>query len=75
MFAAARAASGRRAATVDVQDDATLGDALDALVLAFPSLADLLGRCTFLVDGVAAADRGQVLAGRQLDILPPFAGG
>jgi molybdopterin converting factor small subunit len=41
-----------------------------------PALAEVLRRCSFLVNEVAAKDRSRVLAdGDVLDVLPPFAGG
>lgn len=44
------------------------------------SLADILPRCTFLVDGVAATPQAMddpvlLLGAQRLDVLPPFAGG
>lgn len=40
------------------------------------SLGTVLGRCSFLVNGVSEQDTSRVLhAGDVLDVLPPFAGG
>ncbi|MDO2932958.1 MoaD/ThiS family protein [Paeniglutamicibacter sulfureus] len=40
------------------------------------SLATVLGRCSFLVNGVSEQDKDRVLRpGDELDVLPPFAGG
>lgn len=40
------------------------------------SLGTVLGRCSFLVNGVSEQDTSHVLhAGDTLDVLPPFAGG
>lgn len=75
LFAAARAAAGTGEATVEVADDATTDDVLAAVVSGNPGLAEVIGRCSFLDDGVAVNDRLRPLAGTQLDVLPPFAGG
>ncbi|WP_235780447.1 MoaD/ThiS family protein [Sinomonas notoginsengisoli] len=41
-----------------------------------PPLAEVLRRCTFLVNEIAAKDRSRVLEqGDVVDVLPPFAGG
>ncbi|MDO5032556.1 MoaD/ThiS family protein [Corynebacterium sp.] len=79
-FAAARQAAGVAQESVEAQ--ATLGELLDALVETHPgtteagmSFAEVLERCTFLVDG-AHAKRAATLAGAtRVDVLPPFAGG
>lgn len=88
-FAAARAAAGTPSLTVELgQLPAPTLAGLQAYLTreftgATPSgqtLADILPRCTFLVDGVAASadclDDAKLLQGAQrLDVLPPFAGG
>lgn len=41
-----------------------------------PALAQVLPRCSWLVDGVAAKDPlSPVAPGATVDVLPPFAGG
>lgn len=76
-WAAARAAAGTAA---DVLDAETLADALDQARAAHPGrLADVLGVCSFVVDGdpVGARDHALVRLGPDtlVDVLPPFAGG
>ncbi|QQB07950.1 MoaD/ThiS family protein [Corynebacterium urealyticum] len=79
-FAAARAATGVSEETSEGFD--TLGELLDDAAARHTgrtdsglSLADILERCTFLVDG-QRAERAFVLDGAQrVDVLPPFAGG
>jgi molybdopterin synthase sulfur carrier subunit len=67
-FAAARAAVGSN--TVEVAAGSNLGSTLDAFA------APVLGRCSFLVNGIATTDRAVLLAdGDTVDVLPPFAGG
>ncbi len=79
-WAAAKAAAGlpdeRYAAPTD------LGDLLDAIRARHGSdsrLADVLRRCSYLVDEVSPGRRDAtevaVLPGATVDVLPPFAGG
>lgn len=72
LFAAARAAAG--SSQLDVEAG-SLSDVLDRLVVMAPGLAEVLPRCSFLIDGVAARADAVVPAGGRLDVLPPFAGG
>ena len=76
-FAAARAAAGLPSENVDVDQGATVGDALDALAARHgEALRRVLASCSFLLDSVAVRDRATPLrSNSQLDILPPFAGG
>ena len=79
-FAAARAATEVSEEPASAFD--TLGELLDDAAARHTgrtdsglSLADILERCTFLVDG-QRAERATGLAGAQrVDVLPPFAGG
>ncbi|MDQ4502700.1 MoaD/ThiS family protein [Sinomonas sp. ASV322] len=86
-YAAAKAATGVEAEAVDVPDGATLVALLAALDSpnratarspepGAPELGDVLRRCSFLVNEVAAKDPSRPLGdGDTVDILPPFAGG
>jgi len=75
-FAAARAAAGTECETVDVAPGTTIAELIAALGARDVELARVLGRCSFLCDGVAVRDRAMgVDAGRPIDVLPPFAGG
>nr|WP_216363628.1 MoaD/ThiS family protein [Subtercola boreus] len=72
-FAAAKAAAGVAEEVCEVGDGSTI-DALlgEAGLGGHP----VLGRSTFLVNGVATTDRAHLLRDAdQLDVLPPFAGG
>jgi molybdopterin converting factor small subunit len=73
-FAAARAAAG---VSEEKLDAPTLAQLLDALVARHgPPLASVLGRCSFLIDGLVCHDRNTPLAADTVvDVLPPFAGG
>lgn len=75
-FAAARAAAGLDHETVAVRSGATVTDLLAALRSRGPNLAAVLGRCSYLCDGVAVRDAGKpLLTNQTVDVLPPFAGG
>jgi sulfur-carrier protein len=75
-FAGAKAAAGVDEEAVEVPARATVGALADALADRHgAALARVLASCTFLVDEVAG-DRERSLDGaRQVDVLPPFAGG
>ncbi|NQX03726.1 MoaD/ThiS family protein [Rathayibacter sp. VKM Ac-2856] len=73
-FAAAKAALGRADDEIDGVDDLAALEA--ALVASVPSAADVLARCSYLIDGVSTTDRATLLpADAAVDVLPPFAGG
>jgi sulfur-carrier protein len=89
-FAAARAAAGlaEEKLTVPVAEQPTdggvaaCGGITVAAVLAEaadrhgPALANVLRRCSYLLDEVAVHGTGTVMRhGQVLDVLPPFAGG
>jgi molybdopterin synthase sulfur carrier subunit len=75
-FAAACAAAGIERETVDVVAGASIADLVSQLSARSIELAAVLGRCSFLCDGVAVRNRAQVLRSHQtVDVLPPFAGG
>lgn len=88
-FAAAAAATGVEEQRVDLAAVAgsrpyTLADLSELLVTSFPvsasghtpPLADILTRCSFLLNEVATRDLTSALkSGDVVDVLPPFAGG
>jgi len=75
-FAAARAAAGSESEQLAVRTGATVGELVDTLGGRSPELARVLGRCSYLCDGMAVRDQAQPLqAGNTIDVLPPFAGG
>jgi sulfur-carrier protein len=72
-WAAARAAAGR---ADQAYDALTLGDVVAALGAEHgPTLAKVLGHCSFLVDGVRAGPDLRLVEGAEIEVLPPFAGG
>lgn len=75
LYAAARAAAGVDSCDVPA---GTLAAVLDGLSAAFPGLASVLPRCSYLLDEVAIHGPHAdvvVIEGSTLDVLPPFAGG
>ncbi len=75
-FAAARAAAGAEAETIDLPEGATVGELIDGLKARDAGLANVLARCSYLCDGLAVRDMGMTLSAAQtIDVLPPFAGG
>lgn len=79
-FAAARAATG--VSEEEVGDFSTLEQLLDdaarrhtGATQAGNTLRDILGRCTFLIDGRRADGAASLAGAKRVDVLPPFAGG
>jgi sulfur-carrier protein len=75
-FAGAEAAAGVEEETLDVPAGSTVASLVDALADRHgPGLARVLAACTFLVDEVAGGRERSLDRARQVDVLPPFAGG
>lgn len=75
-FAAARAAAGADSETVVVRPGTTVAELVERLAVRGSQLAAVLGRCSYLCDGVAVRDETAPLrTGNTIDVLPPFAGG
>ena len=75
LFAAARAAVG---CDVVHAEPGTLASVAAQLVGDHPALAEVLPRCSYLLDEVAVHGEPAgvpIPPGSQLDVLPPFAGG
>ena len=72
-YAAAKAASG--CATLKIEAG-SLGALIDELSGRSPELAKLLPTCSYLLNGEACEELGQILIeGDNIDVLPQFAGG
>ena len=72
-FAAAKAVT--KSAHIEVSAT-TLGQALDLATGQFPNLADVLPKCSYLINGQSAKAFESILKnGDVVDVLPPFAGG
>lgn len=75
-FAAARAAAEVESETVEMRSGATVAELVDSLAARDAQLAKVLGRCSYLCDGIAVRDTSAPLrTGDTIDVLPPFAGG
>jgi sulfur-carrier protein len=75
-FAAARAAAGAESETLVVRPGTTVAELVARLTVRGSRLATVLGRCSYLCEGVAVRDETTPLqAGDTIDVLPPFAGG
>ena len=74
-WAAARAAAGVDAETLEVMAPTTAGAVLEAAVAAHPGLERVARVSTFLLDGRAVGRDVAVADGASLEVLPPFAGG
>jgi molybdopterin converting factor small subunit len=75
-FAAARAAAGVEEEPLEVAAGTTVAALTGILSGRGAELARVLGRCSYLVDGIAVRDQTIVLQNAQtVDVLPPFAGG
>ena len=75
-YAGARAVAGVDEEALDLPAGATVASLVDALADRHgPGLAHVLAACTFLVDEVAGGRERSLDGARQVDVLPPFAGG
>jgi sulfur-carrier protein len=75
-FAAARAAAGSESETATLRPGATVSELVENLAARSARLAKVLGRCSYLYDGMAVRDDAATLRpGATIDVLPPFAGG
>ncbi len=72
-FAAAREAAGVTQADVDAATTSALVDALSAQF--GPRLAEVLAVSSLMTGGRRLTDTEDLSAGREVDVLPPFAGG
>jgi len=75
-FGAARAAAHAESEILTVEHGTSVAELVTRLSGRNDRLAAVLGRCSYLCDGVAVRDTtAQVRAGQIIDVLPPFAGG
>lgn len=83
LFADLAETAGERTVAVDVDDDASVGDALEALLAAKPALRDralnedgeLRGDVNLLKNGENVDAEERVDAGDELALFPPVSGG
>jgi molybdopterin converting factor small subunit len=61
---------------VVLREGATVAELVERLAVPGTRLATVLGRCSYLCDGIAVRDEAKALrSGNTIDVLPPFAGG
>ncbi|WP_416840869.1 ubiquitin-like small modifier protein 1 [Haloferax sp. DFSO52] len=83
LFADLAEVAGARTISVDVTDDATVGEALDALVGSYPSLesrvyaddGELYDHINVLRNGETASLDDDAQRGDELALFPPVSGG
>lgn len=75
-YAGAADAAGSPATEVASGGELTAAELTALLGRDNPRLAEVLPRCTLLVDGAPVREPGHLIgAGARVDVLPPFAGG
>lgn len=75
LFAAAARAAGVREATIEIDDAATVGDALVVALRRWPSLAPLEGSLLLAKNETWCARMAPLAEGDTLAIMPPANGG
>jgi molybdopterin synthase catalytic subunit len=75
LFAIQRELAGTREVPLDLDDGATVGDAWDALVAAFPALAPGRASVRFAVNGSYADADTALTDGDEVAMIPPVSGG
>ncbi len=74
-YAAASAAAGVEAETIEVADGSTARDLLANCRGRHPGFGSGLDRCSLLRDGLALKPETVLADGDTVDVVPPFAGG
>ena len=75
LFAVAKDLAEAETVTVELAEDATVGQLREALGQQVPRLAKILRQVTFAVDRQYASDRTPVRAGSEIACIPPVSGG
>lgn len=75
LFAIQRELAGTREHPLDLTDGATIGDAWDALVAAYPALAPGRASVRFARNGAYADPTTQLAEGDEVAMIPPVSGG
>lgn len=75
-FAGAAEAAGKPSLTLPVQPEQSIAEVVQTIVGDDDRLSRVLDVSSLLLDGSRVTDRQAVVgAAKQLDVLPPFAGG
>jgi molybdopterin converting factor subunit 1 len=75
LFAALADTIGESAVTIDVDEHATVGDALDALAERFPDIAAVRNRLATAVNMAYVRTDHPLKPGDELALIPPVSGG
>lgn len=75
LFASLRERARTDRVRVDVDDDATVGDLVDAVARAHPELADLLSQCRVAVDHAFVSASDRLGTPTEIALVPPVSGG
>ena len=75
LFASSKDLFGKSRITVELPDEATIGDLKAALTEQQPDAASLIQRCAFSVDQQYATDTTIILAKHEIAMIPPVSGG
>ena len=66
---------GESQISIELPDEATVGDLKAALTVQQPDAASLIQRCAFSVDQQYATDTTVILAKHEIAMIPPVSGG
>ena len=75
LFASSKDLFGKSQITIELPDEATVGDLKAALKERQPDAASLIQRCAFSVDQQYATDTTVILAKHEVAMIPPVSGG
>ena len=75
IFASLVTRVGSRQLSLELANDATVSDALDAIALQFPDMADSRDRLAVAVNHSYADVGRRLSAGDELALIPPVSGG
>ncbi len=75
LFASSKDLFGKSQITIELPDEATVGDLKAALKERQPDAASLIQRCAFSVDQQYATDTTVILAKHEIAMIPPVSGG
>ena len=75
LFANSKDLFGKSQISIELPDEATVGDLKAALVAQKPNAALLIQRCAFSVDQRYATDTTLLLAKHEIAMIPPVSGG
>ena len=75
LFASSKDLFGKPRISIELSNEATVGDLKAALTAQQPDAASLIQRCAFSVDQQYATDTTVILAKHEIAMIPPVSGG